>query len=454
MPSTAAPTTAELAPEWRRVELLAGCLLGGRRGESPPADVLAELAEVQEAVRGLREQDAWKGLSGGGLDDLEHDLLAVAVAVALFPRTQALLANVTGGSDTSTPTGGYAPTAALVAELLSLRAEEIPSLAACLRPDGPLLRRSLVLAGGRNGAWHAPLTPGPGVVESLLGIADEVPTPPGTRRVPVGDVTFDDLVLTDAVRRRLEEFRDAVANRDRVGAWGMGRRGGPVAMLSGPSGVGKSLAARALAAELDRPLFVVDLGSLVSKYIGETEKNLNLLFDATEGARVLLHFEEAESLFGRRGEIREARDRYANLEVSHLLSRLEQHDGPCVLSTNLRRNVDPAFIRRFTSVVEMGRPDAAMRAELWRRHLPMAEAADIDLSTLASVDLTGGQIHNAAVYACLVAGDPDPARVTLQAVTLGVWRELTKASRQVLPTDLGALAPHLDPTVLHGEVTS
>jgi SpoVK/Ycf46/Vps4 family AAA+-type ATPase len=204
-----------------------------------------------------------------------------------------------------------------------------------------------------------------------------------------------------------------------------------------------------LAAELRRPLYRVDLGLLVSKYIGETEKNLNRLFDAAHGRDVVLQFDEADSLFGKRGEVKEARDRYANLEVSHLLTRIEAHDGPCILTTNLRRYLDAAFLRRFQVVVEFPRPDAASRRRLWDRLLPPAapRAPDLDLDLVAgAVNLTGGAIRNAGLHAAFLAADADTPIETAH-IAVAVWRELGKDGRELSPTALGALAAGLPPGI-------
>ena len=157
-----------------------------------------------------------------------------------------------------------------------------------------------------------------------------------------------------------------------VGLWHGQSVGGPVALFTGPSGTGKTFAAAVLAGALGWPLYRVDLGRLVSKYVGETEENLNRLFDAAHGQPMVLQFDEADALFAKRGEVKEARDRYANMEVSHLLTRIEAHDGPCILTTNLRKQLDSAFTRRFQLVVEFPRLDAAARSELWRRQIGRA----------------------------------------------------------------------------------
>ncbi len=184
---------------------------------------------------------------------------------------------------------------------------------------------------------------------------------------------------------------------------------------------------------------------LVSKYIGETEKNLNALFDAADGRDVVLLFDEADSLFGRRGDVREARDRYANMEVSHLLARIERHRGPCILTTNLRQHLDPAFARRFQAVIEFPRPDAGARTALWRRgfppHAPLADEVDAERLG-ASLELTGAQIRNAALHAAFLAAAEETG-VTLAHVASAVMSELAKDGREVPRSSLGMLAGHL-----------
>lgn len=201
-------------------------------------------------------------------------------------------------------------------------------------------------------------------------------------------------------------------------------------------------------------LYRVDLGALVSKYVGETEANLNRLFDAAHGLPVVLQFDEADALFAKRGAVKEARDRYANMEVSHLLTRIEAHDGPCILTTNLRKQLDPAFSRRFQIVVEFPRPDARARAELWRRLLPPRAplAATLDVEALgAAVALTGGGIRNAALHAAYLAAgeandessDGRPPAIDRRHVAHAVWRELAKEGREVAPQELGDLLADL-----------
>jgi SpoVK/Ycf46/Vps4 family AAA+-type ATPase len=226
--------------------------------------------------------------------------------------------------------------------------------------------------------------------------------------------------------------------------------GGPVALFAGPSGTGKTLAAEVIANTLGRRLYRVDLGMLVSKYIGETEKNLNALFDATDGEDVVLLFDEADSLFGRRSEVRDARDRYANMEVSHLLSRIERHRGPCILTTNLRQHLDPAFARRFQAVIEFPRPDQTSRATLWRRGFPPLAplAAEVDAELLGgALELTGAQIRNSALHAAFLAA-AHQTDISLAHIAAAVFGELLKDGREVPRSSLGPLAAHLPVDVI------
>ena len=183
----------------------------------------------------------------------------------------------------------------------------------------------------------------------------------------------------------------------------------------------------------------------MSKYVGETEANLNALLSALEGRNAILQIDEADGLLGKRGEVTDARDRYANLEVSHMLTRLEAHEGPVILTTNLRANVDTAFLRRFQLIVDFPSPDAEARAALWGRLLPPRAplAEGVDLGRLGQeVRLTGGQIQNAASYAAVLALEEGGA-IGLRHIARAVWAELSKDSRQIRPSEMGFLAQHL-----------
>ncbi len=225
------------------------------------------------------------------------------------------------------------------------------------------------------------------------------------------DPTFrlDDLVLPERTAARLREVVTHVAHRRTVlSEWGFGRRlargSGVAALFTGPPGTGKTSAAEAIAGELDMMLFRIDLSRVVSKYIGETEKHLAIAFREAEHSGAMLLFDEADALFGKRTEVRDAHDRYANLEVSYLLQRIETFTGVVVLSSNRPGNIDDAFLRRLRFVVKFDVPTLAERIELWRRSFPdQAALGALDWEQLATHDLAGGHIQSAALAAAFLA---------------------------------------------------
>jgi SpoVK/Ycf46/Vps4 family AAA+-type ATPase len=213
---------------------------------------------------------------------------------------------------------------------------------------------------------------------------------------------------------RLAQLHEAIGrlrHQSRVlDDWGFleGRPGarGVRMLFAGPPGTGKTLSAEVLAHELQVDLLVIDISRVVSKWIGETEKNLAEVFDAAERAQAVLLFDEADALFGRRTEVSDAHDRYANLETAYLLARLERFEGLAVLATNLRQNVDPAFIRRLEFVIDFEEPTSEQREALWRCHLPERAPldSDVDLARLAALyPVVGGVIRNAATAAGFLA---------------------------------------------------
>ncbi|MFN9635117.1 MAG: ATP-binding protein [Synechococcaceae cyanobacterium] len=233
------------------------------------------------------------------------------------------------------------------------------------------------------------------------------------RRQP--QVAWQQLVLAADTGEALEELVRRVEQRVRVQRrWGLGegaRGNGVIGLLHGPSGTGKTLAADAIATRLRLPLLAVDLSLVVSKYIGETEKNLAQVFDAAEGFAALLFFDEADALFGKRTGVQDAHDRYANIEVNYLLQRLEAFEGLALLSTNLLQGLDEAFLRRFDQMVAFRRPGSAERRLIWQGHLPRDQlGGDVDVGELARLfDLSGGDIRNAALsaaYAAAAASEP------------------------------------------------
>ncbi|HET7229005.1 MAG TPA: ATP-binding protein, partial [Longimicrobium sp.] len=252
---------------------------------------------------------------------------------------------------------------------------------------------------------------------------------------------WDDLVLPEPQARTLREIAVHVRHRARVyGDWGFGRRGarglGISALFAGPSGTGKTLAAEVIAAELRLDLYRIDLSQVVSKYIGETEKNLRRVFDAAEEGGAVLLFDEADALFGKRSEVKDSHDRYANVEVSYLLQRMEQYRGLAVLTTNLKDSLDTAFLRRLRFVVHFPFPDAAQRAEIWRRAFPRATPTEgLDAEKLSRLGVAGGNIRNIALNAAFAAaGQGEPVRMA--HLLYAARAELAKLERPLGATEV------------------
>src|SRR5207249_158643 len=215
-------------------------------------------------------------------------------------------------------------------------------------------------------------------------------------------VGFADLVLPPDAMAQLKELLTRARYREQVlDVWKMGgpsaRRRGLTALFAGASGTGKTMAAEVLAGEMGLDLYVVDLASVVDKYVGETEKNLDRIFQEAEGVNGVLLFDEADALFGKRSEVSDAHDRYANVEVAYLLQRMELFEGIAILATNLRANLDEAFARRLDVLVDFPEPEAEERLRLWRHCLGTRapQEADLDLGFMArSFRLSGGNIRN------------------------------------------------------------
>ena len=225
------------------------------------------------------------------------------------------------------------------------------------------------------------------------------------------DATWDDLVVPPQQRAALALLSAHARHRVTVyEEWGM-RMGrttglGSTAVFGGPSGTGKTLAAEVIANDLQLDLYRVDLSAVVSKYIGETEKNLRRVFDAADHGAAVLLFDEADALFGKRTEVKDSHDRYANVEVSYLLQRMESYRGLAILTTNMAEAIDTAFLRRIRFLVSFPFPDEAMRVELWKRAFaPATPTSDLDVEALAALDLAGGTIRNVAVNAAFLAAE-------------------------------------------------
>jgi hypothetical protein len=259
---------------------------------------------------------------------------------------------------------------------------------------------------------------------------------------------MQDLVLPVRVSVLLREIVHRAQQRARVlDVWHMGGRSdkgrGITALFAGESGTGKTLSAEVIARELGLDLYVIDLSTVVDKYIGETEKNLERIFDQAEDVNGVLFFDEADALFGKRSEVSDARDRYANIEIAYLLQRMERFDGITILATNLRANLDEAFTRRIDVLADFPSPEEEDRRRLWAMHLPpeLPREADLDLDFLAEAfELAGGDIRNitlAAAYAAAVEGRAVSTEVLVRATA----REYRKLGRLVTESEFG---PYLD----------
>ncbi len=229
---------------------------------------------------------------------------------------------------------------------------------------------------------------------------------------------WNDLVLPEAQRDVLREVAVQVRRRQVVyEQWGFAGRGarglGVSALFAGPSGTGKTMAAEVLARELRLDLYRIDLSTVVSKYIGETEKNLRRVFDAADEGGAILLFDEADALFGKRSEVKDSHDRYANIEVSYLLQRMEAYRGLAILTTNLKDSLDSAFLRRLRFVVQFPFPDVEQRAEIWRRVFPLETPTEgLEAEKLARLGVAGGTIRNIALAAAFLAADEgNPVRM-------------------------------------------
>ena len=254
--------------------------------------------------------------------------------------------------------------------------------------------------------------------------------------------TWEDLVLPEP---QLETLRAVVAHVRRRAlvyeGWGFARKSarglGIGALFSGASGTGKTLAAEVLANELRLDLHRIDLALMVSKYIGETEKNLKRVFDAAEEGGAILLFDEADALFGKRSEVKDSHDRYANIEVSYLLQRVESYRGLVILTTNLQGTIDSAFLRRIRFIVQFPFPDAEQRAEIWRRVFPCETPTEsLDMDRLSRLSLSGGNIRNLALNAAFLAADAGE-RVGMKHLLRAAHGEYAKLEKPLSETEIG-----------------
>ncbi|MFZ4265654.1 ATP-binding protein [Streptomyces arboris] len=257
-------------------------------------------------------------------------------------------------------------------------------------------------------------------------------------------VGWEDLVLPPGTRTQLTELALRARHREQVlGQWGMrpggGRGRGVIALFAGESGTGKTMSAEVVARELGMELYVVDLSTVVDKYIGETEKNLERIFVEASDVNGILLFDEADAIFGKRSQVKDAHDKHANVESAYLLQRMESFDGIAVLTTNLRANLDEAFTRRLDVIAEFPMPDAEQRLALWDRCLgtsiPRDPALDLEFCA-ARFELAGGSIRACAVTAAYLAAE-SRAPLTMDQLVTAVLQEYRKLGRLVLESEFG-----------------
>jgi SpoVK/Ycf46/Vps4 family AAA+-type ATPase len=259
--------------------------------------------------------------------------------------------------------------------------------------------------------------------------------------------TWKDIVLPEDVLQQLYAICDQVKYRHMVyGEWGFDQKlslgKGLNALFSGPSGTGKTMAAEIIANELQLDLYKIDLSTVVSKYIGETEKNLSRIFHEAESSNAILFFDEADALFGKRSPVKDAHDRYANIEISYLLQKMEQYEGISILATNLKQNIDEAFLRRLHHIVEFPFPDENYRYQIWKNIFPKATpiSQEMDFQFLSTrLKLTGGNIRNIALNAAFLAAGNSGA-VNIEHIIQATKQEYQKIGRPYVRLDFGKYA--------------
>jgi SpoVK/Ycf46/Vps4 family AAA+-type ATPase len=254
--------------------------------------------------------------------------------------------------------------------------------------------------------------------------------------------SWDDLILPRETLRRIKEVAAAIKFRHVVYSdWGFDERiasgKGIKVLFSGGAGTGKTMTAGVIARDLSLDLYKIDLSGVVSKYIGETEKNLDRIFRAAHASNAILFFDEADALFGKRSEVKDAHDRYANIEVAYLLQKIEEYEGAVILASNLSRNIDDAFSRRMHYVVEFPLPDERSRERLWRGMFPARAplSRDVDFGFIArQFSISGGDIRNVVLDAAFLAAQ-DGQAITMRQIVIALARQMMKQGKVPAPTD-------------------
>jgi AAA+ superfamily predicted ATPase len=421
-------------------------LLAASDGLRAAARRVLHEARLQRAVVFIEDLDALEPAEVRALRDAldGHAGVAILAGQSVQPlRGQGLV----GLLDVGFPVPGHDVRRACWREALRRRGaaideDDLDALAGrfALTPDQ--------IADAAEAAGHAARRRGPGAgpsVQELYAAARDRSDASlaGVARKIRPTHTWDHLALPDETGRLLRDMCAQVEERHRVlDEWGFGRRfslgKGVNALFTGPSGTGKTTAADIIGNALGLDLYKVDLSGVVSKFIGETEKNLDRIFRAAENSNAILFFDEADALFGKRSEVRDAHDRYANIEIAYLLQQMEQYEGVAILATNLRQNMDDAFVRRLQFVVDFSFPDEEQRARIWPLLFPdeARRDPDIDFGLLArQFRITGGSIKNIVVGAAFLAAAEDEA-IGLSHLLRALRREYQKMGKVLTAADL------------------
>jgi hypothetical protein len=393
------------------------CLVDG----APPPDLLAELCAYPDlAIVAGRTNWQPKGIHR------DRELLWLEFPIPAYPQRCALWEHFLGRQTSEV--------------LETSEVWDVPPLAGQFQLTAGQIRDAVASARDRAAQRGEPLGN-----EDLFAAARAHSNPrlSSLARKIVPRYGWEDIVLPDDQLTLLREIVATVRGRPQVlDAWGVGAKlvssRGVTALFSGPPGTGKTMAAEVIAAELGLDLYKIDLSTVVSKYIGETEKNLERIFNEAERSNAILFFDEADALFGKRSEVRDSHDRYANIEISYLLQRMEAYDGVTILATNLRANLDEAFTRRLQFAVDFPFPDEADRLRIWQTLFPAGVPRDpeLDFDLLARrFRLAGGSIRNILVSAAYLAAS-DGHCVTMEHLLHGTRRELQKMGRLIGEEDL------------------
>lgn len=427
--AAATPTEREtLARLWEREAAVNGSVLMVDFHETDPAETPRAALALLEAVNAPLVVLTREPLRGSGRGRVRFE-----VARLSSREQQSLWRDALGGLAHSL--NGQIEA---VAGQFHFSAREIHRAAATLCADGRGWQSPPVTSapdaheaedGTRNLLWNLCRTQSRARLESLAQRLDPV-------------ATWDDLILPPEQKGALRDIARHVRQRFRVyEEWGFAAKGarglGISALFTGASGTGKTMAAEVLANDLNLDVFRIDLSAVVSKYIGETEKNLRRIFDAAEVGGAILLFDEADALFGKRSEVKDSHDRYANIEVSYLLQRMESYRGLAILTTNFKQALDAAFLRRLRFVVPFPFPDASQRAEIWRRIFPAETPTDrLDVCKLARLNVAGGNIRNIALNAAFLAAEAG-VPVRMEHLVAAARSECAKLERPSSEAELG-----------------